>query len=181
MKRFLALGLLCLSATAFAEITRYVLSDDGTALRYETSDGRTVAVKPLVDQVGFTQARLSADRKRLGWVALFPNCCTSYPAPLKLVITSENGSIVSFSGSQAIFKWNFAKGSKAVVYRQEALHGPAVATYSMGRLKDGKILKTFVDAPAEAPGANPAGPPPWVAGASDEALLSENQKREDHD
>lgn len=169
MNRFLALGCLLLPATAFAEITRYVLSDDGTALRYETSDGRTVAVKPLVDQVGFTQARLSADRKRLGWVALFPNCCTSYPAPLKLVVSSENGSIVSFSGSQAIFKWCFARGSKAVVFRQEALHGPAFATYTLGRLKDGKIQKTFFTSPMEPSDTAPAAPPPpWTACASDQ-------------
>lgn len=169
MKRLLLLSLWGLPGAAFAEITRYVLSDDGTALRYETSDGRTVAVEALVDQVGFAQARLSEDRKRLGWVALFPNCCTSYPVPLKLVVSSENGSMVSFSGSQAIFKWCFAKGSKAVVYRQEALHGPAFATYTLGRLKDGKIKKTFV-APPRGPWENaPAEPPPdWTACASDQ-------------
>lgn len=177
----MALVLLSLPTPALPEITRLVLSDDGTSLHFETTDGKSIAVDPLRDQVGFNQVRLSEDRKRLGWVALFPNCCTSYPVPLKLAVSSENGSVVVFPASQAIFKWHFAKGSKAVVYRQEALHGPAVATYSMGSLKDGKILKTFVDAPAEAPGANPAGPPSWVAGASDEALLSENQTREDHD
>ena len=171
----MALVLLSLPTPALPEITRLVLSDDGTSLHFETTDGRTVTVDPLRDQVGFTQVRLSGDRKRLGWVAQFPNCCTSYPVPLQLAVSSENGSVVVFPASQAIFKWNFAKGSKAVVYRQEALHGSAVATYSLGRLKDGKILKTFVDVPGEAPGANPAAPPSWTAGASDKGPFSENQ------
>jgi hypothetical protein len=38
------------------------------------------------DQVGSRELRIADDKKTVGWLAEYENCCTSYAVPLKLVI-----------------------------------------------------------------------------------------------
>ncbi len=135
---------------AYADIESFSVSKDDKSLTYRSSAGHDRTQILIKDQVGFSQAQISRDRKHIGWVATFYTCCTSYAVPLELVVSSESGSLSAFAGGQGIFKWCFVPELDAVVFRQAALHGPAVETYTLGRIKDGKELETYV-APPVAP------------------------------
>src|SRR5262245_16461538 len=83
---FLCAIVVAVASPSFAA-DRYVRAsiDEGGALRILTSDGRTVVPSKEPEQVGFDKVAISPDGSAVGWLALFPNCCTSYPIPLKLV------------------------------------------------------------------------------------------------
>lgn len=65
--------------------------DDAGDLRIVTSDGRAIVVRKEPEQVGFDRIAISQDGRSVGWLAMYPNCCTSYPIPLKLVVTTRHG------------------------------------------------------------------------------------------
>jgi hypothetical protein len=56
-----------------------------------TADRREIHIPVDSDQVGIDRVGISPDHRTAGWLALFPNCCTSYPIPLKLVLLSGRG------------------------------------------------------------------------------------------
>ncbi|MGR8981636.1 MAG: hypothetical protein ACU84H_16310 [Gammaproteobacteria bacterium] len=60
--------------------------DQSGQLRILTGEGREIAPAPEEGQAGFQRAATSSDRRSVGWLALYPNCCTSYPIPLKLFV-----------------------------------------------------------------------------------------------
>jgi hypothetical protein len=76
-----------------AETYDTVLVDPSGDLHIVTREGRKIAPPKDSDQVGFDKAAISPDRLAIGWLALFPNCCTSYPIPLKLVVYSSGQSV----------------------------------------------------------------------------------------
>jgi hypothetical protein len=84
---------------------RYVRASpkDG-ALEIVTAAGRVIVPSPeperefIGKQVGFDAIQVAADQRAVGWVALFPNCCTSYPIPLALVVYS-NGIKRTYTGN----------------------------------------------------------------------------------
>jgi hypothetical protein len=84
------------------------LAEDGSRLQLTTTDGRRTEAPRLPDQVGFGTPRRSRDGRYVGWLAMFDNCCTSYPIALKLVVLDEAGRMHTFEGDQlAIFDWCF--------------------------------------------------------------------------
>jgi hypothetical protein len=68
-----------------------------------TNDG---VIRPSKDseQVAFDQVALSPDQRVVGWVALYPNCCTSYPIPLTLVLLRSDGSRAVISWARAVVR-----------------------------------------------------------------------------
>ncbi len=64
--------------------------DDQGVLRILTKGGREIVPMKEPEQVGFSKPQISEDGRVVGWLAEFPNCCTSYPIPLKLVIYSND-------------------------------------------------------------------------------------------
>jgi len=60
-------------------------------VRIALANGRVIRPPKASDEVGFDQVALSADRRIVGWIALYPNCCTSYAIPLKLVLPRTDG------------------------------------------------------------------------------------------
>ncbi len=70
-----------------------------------TTDRRQIHPPKDPDQVGFDKAAISSDRLAVGWLALFPNCCTSYPIPLKLVVY-VSGRVHTFVGTGLpVWRW----------------------------------------------------------------------------
>src|SRR5579862_5617931 len=67
-------------------------------LRISTNEGRSIVVPREHDQVGSDHVAIASDGSAVGWVALYPNCCTSYPIPLKLFVY-VNGKTRTFTGS----------------------------------------------------------------------------------
>src|SRR5262249_166278 len=89
---FASAVLLVASASAGAETYVEARIDGNGQLRLVTAGGKVIHPKRLPDrpnvgdQVGFDKVAISPDGRVVGWLALYPNCCTSYPIPLALVL-----------------------------------------------------------------------------------------------
>ena len=147
MKRRLAALALVLACPMIAFGAGYrsaTLSDDRSALIIATSDGTRFDAPKLAEQVEYQDARISADGKHVGWLALFPNCCTSYPVPLKLVVLDSARQARTFEGGGlALFAWCFMPGAASVSYRQGVLHGSDFRHFERRRISDGRLLAQY--------------------------------------
>lgn len=127
------------------EVGKLLLSEDGTRLVMQMSDGVAVAAPyTLADQVGFSDAKISPDGRYAGWTAQMPNCCASYPLPVELVV-HDGLRVVRIVGPTAppIFAWAFAADGATLILRQEFPHGDGPRFLSQVRLSDGKLLASF--------------------------------------
>jgi hypothetical protein len=132
-----------------------VLVDPSGDLHIVTRDGRQIAPSKDSDQVGFDQAAISPDRLAVGWLALFPNCCTSYPIPLKLVVYSS-GRVYTFVGTGLpVWRWRFDSTNTQVVFYQETVHGGMGGHYELRDITTGRLVAQYEPHDAGTP-------PPWV-------------------
>jgi hypothetical protein len=121
-----------------------------------TRDGRRIVPVMDSDQVGVDKPAISADRRSVGWLALFPNCCTSYPIPLKLVVY-VSGTVHSFVGTGLpIWRWCFDSSGTHVAFYQETVHGGIGGHYELRDLSTARLIDDY-DPQETAP------PPAWVA------------------
>ena len=108
--------LLSLASSSSAADTYLKASiDQAGKLRIVTKDGREIVPEKEAGEVGFDKAAISPDGRSVGWVALYPNCCTSYPIPLGLVIYT-NGRVRIFGARVGlpVWQWCFVAGGKQV-------------------------------------------------------------------
>jgi hypothetical protein len=88
--------------------------------------------------------RVSRDGKYAGWLALYPNCCTSYPVALRLVVLDESRHLHTFEGAKlAIFAWCFPENKHAVAYAQGVLHGSDYRHFELRRVSDEHLLAEY--------------------------------------
>ncbi len=131
-----------LHATAAAErFTAAAVSADGQHLSLQIGS-RTVEAVRLDGQVGFESAKVSEDGRHAGWLALFGNCCTSYPVPMALVVMGATGRRHTFEGSQATFGWCFVDRGRSVALMRSAVHGGGPQQFELRSLRDGRLLKS---------------------------------------
>lgn len=148
-----------LVASASPETYARAEVDASGQLRIVTGDGRTLAPRMENGQVGIDRVVVSPDGRAVGWLALFPNCCTSYPIPLKLVVRVD-GRVRAFVGSLPVWRWAFQAGGARVAFEQETVHGGGGIHYELRDLASGRLIETYEPAPAA--GA-PSQVPEWVA------------------
>ncbi len=133
-----------LPLVAHAGYTAATLSDDGSRLTLASANGRRTEAPRLPEQVGFSTPRRSRDGKHVGWLAMFDNCCTSYPIALKLVVLDEAGRMHTFEGDKlALFDWCFPAGAPSVAFRQGVLHGTDAQHFERRRIADGRLLARY--------------------------------------
>ena len=125
---------------AFSDVAR---SDDRTKLVIMSEDGLRSSAPPLYDQVEFDRPLVSPNGSYVGWLALFPNCCTSYPVPMMLVVMDEKRRLQTFTGTQAIFSWCFLPDSGSVAYMQAALHFSNEKHFERRSLRDGRLISQY--------------------------------------
>jgi len=116
-------------------------STSGSQPRIISANGRAVVLQPREGQVGFGQFRIASDRQSAGWVALYSNCCTTYPIPKKLVIL-RNGREVAVEPELPIWDWNFADDSRRVALRTGPIHG-SVSELELYDLKSGLVISRY--------------------------------------
>jgi hypothetical protein len=138
-------------------------------LRIVTKSGRTIVPKKLADQVGFDAAQVSPDGHAVGWLAQYPNCCTSYPIPLKLVIRSNGKDrVFTGDGDLPVWRWCFTAGGKQVAFEQETVHGGMGIHYELRDVATGNLIAAFDPAPGyeanSGAAADSVAVPEWVAG-----------------
>ena len=140
---------------------RRAVIDTSGQLRLTTSAGKSIVPPKDSGQVGFQSAIISDDRRSVGWLALYPNCCTTYPIPQKLVVRTP-GRVRVFDGSGfPIWRWAFIDDAKLIAYRQAPVHGDAPAHYELRDLDTGKLVDEF-DAPVSDSSATQRKLPLWV-------------------
>jgi hypothetical protein len=120
------------------------LSADQSELIVTMADGSKFNAPRFMEQVAFTEPQISPDGKNVGWLALFPNCCTSYPISLRLVVLGPSRQLHTFEGTKlAIFKWCFLPGSTSVAYAQSVLHGSNFQHFEQRAVSDGRLLGEY--------------------------------------
>jgi hypothetical protein len=136
--------------------------DNSRQLRLTTATGKTIVPPKDSGQVGFEAAIISDDRRSVGWLALYPNCCTTYPIPEKLVVRTP-GRVRVFDGSGfPIWRWAFVNDAKLIAYRQAPVHGDAPAHYELRDLQSGKLVDEFDRAPSDTSATSLKSGPLWV-------------------
>ena len=142
-------------ASQAAEMYDTVLVDASGNLQILTRDGRQIAAPRDSDQVGFDKAAISPNRLAVGWLALFPNCCTSYPIPLRLVVYIH-GRVYTFVGTGLpVWRWRFDSTSTQVAYYQETVHGGMGEHYELRDIATGRLVAQFEP-------HDSGTPPPWA-------------------
>lgn len=140
----LAGSLLALSITPRAgdaqAIYRAASVDSSGQLRIVLSNGQVIQPAKDSDQVAFDQVFLSADHRTAGWLALYPNCCTTYPIPLKLFVLRAGGRPLVVANELPIWQWAFSRDGQHVVVRQAPVHGLAPAHYELRDARTGRVI-----------------------------------------
>ena len=97
--------------------------EDNGCVRIGYGDG--IEVRPAIakDQVGCTKVVVASDKQTVGWLAEYPNCCTSYPIPLILVLYRHGEVIHTVRDGQMMYDWHWWAGGTQVVYHADTVHG----------------------------------------------------------
>jgi hypothetical protein len=132
-----AWAMACTADSRDPRIQRAVLDSTGQ-LRVELSDERSIVPAKDSGQVAFEQVAVSADRRVAGWVNLYPNCCTSYPIPLKLVLMHSTGEQTIIGTDLPIWQWAFADSDRVVI-RSGPVHGGA-GEYQLRDARTGRLI-----------------------------------------
>jgi hypothetical protein len=119
---------------------------DAGTLHIVQGDGAVVDVAPEKDQVGVGTARISDDRRAIGWLVENANCCTSYPLALGLRVYRVGKPVKEFTGDgRAIFGWNFRAAGKRVAFYQSYPHGEPHGHYELRDLESGRLVEKWDD------------------------------------
>lgn len=159
-----ALLLALVSGGAWAGYVAAKLADDGTHLVITVDDGSQFSAPMFGEQVGFQDPRITSNGKYVGWLALYPNCCTSYPIPLGLVVLDSSRGLHTFDGIKiAVFKWCFLPHSSSVAYMQTVVHGSNFEHFELRSIASGNLLAEY-EYPDEEPDNTAArrSAPSWV-------------------
>ena len=150
MRRLLAIALL-LAALPAAAVEHYraaELQADGR-LRLTTTHGAVrwapldAAARPE-PQSAFAQPQVSADGRTVGWLALYPGCCQSYPLPLALVLYRDGKMLRSLTGAgMPTWHWRFVAGGREVAFMQRPSHGAAPGHYELREVASGRLRAQF--------------------------------------
>jgi hypothetical protein len=132
-------------ASLCAAVDRYVGAsvDETGQLRILTSDGRALVLAKEAEQVGFDRIAISQDGHAVGWVALYPNCCTSYPIPMRLVIYSAGERRVFTGNGLPVWQWDFIAAGEQVAFEQETVHGSLGTHYELRDVATGRLIAEF--------------------------------------
>jgi hypothetical protein len=133
----IAFATACEASTGQHTIRSAVLDSTGQ-LKVELSNARVIVPARDSDQVAFEQVAFSSDHSVVGWVNRYPNCCTSYPVPLKLVLLRASGERTVIAPVLPIWQWAFADSGRVVI-RTAPVHGGA-ASYELRDMRTGSIV-----------------------------------------
>ncbi len=101
--------------------------EKGANLEITTAAGRRILVprseRRKEDQrpVSFGKVAISSDRRAVGWVAYYENCCTSYPIPTLLEVYRA-GKRYTFEPAILPWHWCFLDGSDTVAAVSTTAH-----------------------------------------------------------
>src|SRR5258708_33613387 len=163
MRRFfVAPWALALALPAFAQadqgssVTRVYL-DAKDVLQIVEQNGREVVPRKEKDQVAFSSPAIAPDRKTVGWLVDVPNCCTSYPIAVTLVVYRSGKVIRRLGNESMIADWGFRAGGTQVAFYTNTVHGDLAPRYELHDVKTGRPVARWDGHLTEAS-------PSWTAG-----------------
>jgi hypothetical protein len=135
-------------STRVTVISAYVDDADAGNVHFLFSDGdEFTPPKNLTNsqgrQVGADSARIASDWQTIGWLATFPNCCTSYPIPMALVSYKLRHPVRKIESDQMIWRWMFVAGGSEVAFVQGPTHGTDIGDYKLCDTKTSKLLSNL--------------------------------------
>jgi hypothetical protein len=116
----------CLAwSNAYSAVECTELSEDGQELVIHLKGGQVVlAPRTGEGQSRFSDVKISSNGRYVGWLAQYPNGCTSYSLPQSLVVHNGLQIVRTISANgPSIFEWKFGESSKTIAYKQEFPHG----------------------------------------------------------
>jgi hypothetical protein len=123
-------------------VTRAYVDSDG-ALHIVGASGHETKPGKDKDQVAFSSPQIALDNQTVGWLAEFPNCCTSYPIPLSLVIYRNGNVIQRFHDAQMMVSWRFLADGKRVAFCTNTVHGDIAPHCELHDVNTGRQLQVF--------------------------------------
>ena len=129
------------AAPPIVERYQSAVIDEQGSLLITTVDQRTIVISRAEEQVSFSEPVVSSSGTAVGAQAEFPNCCTSYPIPLQLVVYAS-GKVHRFTGNGLpIFHWRFADEGARVAYEQQPVHFGCEAHYELRDLETEHLVE----------------------------------------
>jgi hypothetical protein len=155
---FLILWLGIAPLWAGVEIYVETLIDPSGQLHITTKHKREIVPKKEPQQVGFFNAQISNDGRAVGWLAMYPNCCASYPVALKLVVLINGEEHIYTGSGLPISEWCFWSQGRQVGFKQQTERGGNAVHYELRDLETGALADKYD--PDASP--NVTKPPRWV-------------------
>jgi hypothetical protein len=115
---------------------------DGSVPIVETGRGDKVVPKGK-DQVGSSELQIADNKKTVGWLAEFVNCCTSYPILLTLVIYRDGRVRQRPGDCMMTYEWRFWESGKQVAFCSGTVHGDSGGHCELHDASSGRILDTL--------------------------------------
>lgn len=150
-------SVLVLAAAGAAPIEKIVVQPDGRirVLEAGTHKAPLAIVPKEPNQVSARALAVAPDRLSAGWLVELPNCCTSYPIPMTLVIYRTGGlPLLRLGTGQGIWAWAYREGGAQVAFYAAPTHGEAIYDYQLRDVRSGRLLDTWMGRPGDdrAPG-----------------------------
>ena len=123
-------------------IARVYIDAEG-ALHLVDAAGHDTKASQEKDQVAFSSPQVADDDRTVGWLAEFPNCCTSYPIPLTLVIYRDGKIIQQLKPGMMIVDWHFRTEGKQVAFCTNTVHGNLAPHCELHDVDSAKLLEQF--------------------------------------
>jgi hypothetical protein len=119
----------------------YVGVDGSVHILVTGQDGKVVPKEK--DQVGSGELRIADDKKTVGWLAEYENCCTSYAIPLKLVIYRDGKVRQRLGDGMMIYDWRFWEGGTQAAFCSGTVHGDSGGHCELHDASSGRTLDTL--------------------------------------
>jgi hypothetical protein len=104
---------------------------------------KDVEISPEKDQVAADPPVIGPDHEIVGWTVQVPNCCTSYPIPVALVLLKCGRVIQHIADGLMVYKWSFLRNGQEVAVSSGTVHGMQGIHLSLYNALTGKLLKTW--------------------------------------
>ncbi len=130
-------------AAAGPEIEKAWIGADGQVQVQSGGKIKSLAKDP--DQVSVQALVIAPDRQSVGWLVEMPNCCTSYPIPMTLVIHRAGQKPLRLGGSGlAIWGWAFRTNGSQVGFYTGTVHGDYTPNFQLHDTRTVRLIDTWV-------------------------------------
>jgi len=134
-----------------------VYADKSGTVHIVTANGSDQTIPKEKDQVGSELSHIADDKKTVGWLATFDNCCTSYPIALKLIIYRDGKVRQLLGDGMMIYDWRFWDGGRQAAFCSGTVHGDSGGHCELHDANTGRAVTTI-------DGHLDENSPPWARG-----------------